>query len=185
LSALYLIRHATPDWSRTDISYTLPPGPPLTPQGEQEAAGLGEFLREAGVGQVLHSPMERCRRTAEIAAAVVGLAPQADPGLGEWQPGEAEAVVRARFWPVWERLTTNGHGAGPTALVTHGGPIAMMLAALGLDAQALAHYRKIFDRNNPLPPAGAWRAERTFPGGPWALHLVYMPEAYRKQDFVV
>ena len=185
MTALYLVRHATPDWSRTDISYTLPPGPPLTPQGEQEAAALGEFLREAGVRQVFYSPMERCRRTAELAAAALGLEPQADPGLGEWQPGEAEAVVRARFLPVWERLSANGHGAGPAALVTHGGPIAMMLAQLGLDANALAHYRKTFDRNNPLPPAGVWRATRTQPDGPWELHLVYMPETYRKKDFLV
>jgi drug/metabolite transporter (DMT)-like permease len=27
---IYLIRHATPDWSRTDIPYFTPPGPPLT-----------------------------------------------------------------------------------------------------------------------------------------------------------
>jgi len=185
LTALYLVRHATPDWKRLDLSYYKPPGPPLTPQGEEEAQALGEFLREAGVQQVLCSPMERCRRTAEIAAAVVGLAPQAEPGLGEWQPGEGEAAVRDRFWPVWERLLPNGHAAQPAALVTHGGPIAMMLAELGLAADALAHYRKTFDRNNPLPPAGVWRAARAAPCAPWELALVFMPETYRKNDFLV
>jgi hypothetical protein len=59
-----------------------------------------------------------------------------------------------------------------------------MLADLGLDANALAHYRRTFDRNNPLPPAGVWRATRPAPGAPWELSLVYMPEAYRK-DWIV
>ena len=34
---LYLARHATPDWNMRDIRYDIPPGPPLVPQGEEEA----------------------------------------------------------------------------------------------------------------------------------------------------
>ena len=62
---IYLARHATPDWSRTDLPYHLLPGPPLVPQGEAEAAELGRFLREAGVSRLYTSPLERARRTAE------------------------------------------------------------------------------------------------------------------------
>jgi probable phosphoglycerate mutase len=174
LTEIYLVRHASPDWNRVDLSYYVPPGPPLTPQGEQEAEGLAAFLRESGVRRFYTSPMERCRRTAEIAAAAVGVEPLEETGLSEWQPGESEAQVRERFLPLWQRLAANGHGAEPAALVTHGGPVAMMLADLGLDSAVLAHYRKLFDRNNPMPPASAWRAARAD-----------MPEAYRKKDFLI
>ena len=56
---LYLARHATPDWNMRDIRYDIPPGPPLVPQGEAEAAQLGEFLRQAGVVQIYVSPLVR------------------------------------------------------------------------------------------------------------------------------
>ncbi len=54
---IYLTRHATPDWSRTDIRYDIPPGPPLTAQGEAEAEKLGIFLASAGVTQTLRQPL--------------------------------------------------------------------------------------------------------------------------------
>jgi broad specificity phosphatase PhoE len=38
IAIIYFIRHATPDRRRTDLSYHTPPGPPLTAQGEHEAA---------------------------------------------------------------------------------------------------------------------------------------------------
>ena len=38
LPTVYLVRHATPDWSLKDIPYHLPPGPPLTSVGDKEAA---------------------------------------------------------------------------------------------------------------------------------------------------
>ena len=41
---IYLIRHATPDWTRKDIPYHLPPGPPLIEQGLAEAQALAAFL---------------------------------------------------------------------------------------------------------------------------------------------
>jgi broad specificity phosphatase PhoE len=186
LSAIYLIRHATPDWTRYDLPYHKVPGPPLTSQGESEAEDLGAFLRQAGVRRIYTSPLERCRRTAEIAGQVAGVEVSQALGLAEWQPGESEAQVRERFLPVWETVLAsgNGHGPEPTALVSHGGPIAMLLADLGLEANALAHYRKLFDRNNPLPPAGVWRATRPAPDVPWELSLVYMPEAYKKDSLV-
>ena len=181
MTSIYLVRHASPDWSRHDLPYHQLPGPPLTPQGEREAEDLGEYLREAGIRLVLTSPHERCRRTAEIAAGIAGLEVREATGLGEWQPGESEAQVRGRVMPILE-IAGSGNGDGPelTALVTHGGPIGMLLADLGLDANAMAHYRKVFDRNNPVPPAGVWQAVRPAPDAPWELNLVFMPEEARK-----
>jgi probable phosphoglycerate mutase len=181
---IYLVRHATPDWARIDIPYSQPPGPPLTPQGETEAAELGVFLQQAGVGQVYASPFDRTRRTAELAAAAAGIPVVLEPALTEWRPGETEADVRARLAPFWQRLIA-GAPPAPVALVTHGGPIAVLLADLGMDQAVLAHHRRLFDRNNPLPPAGVWQAVRPQPGGAWELTLAYMPEHYRKSDYLV
>ena len=51
-----------------------------------------------------------------------------------------------------------------------------MVADLGVDRQVLAHYQRQFDRNNPVPPAGAWRAIQPAPEGPWSLDLAFTPE---------
>lgn len=177
MSFIYLVRHATPDWSRTDIPYFTPPGPPLTAQGEAEAAELGVFLREAGVRQILASPLERCQRTAQIAAESLAIPFAVDNGLIEWKPGDKDDEVKARLRPVWEQAQTFAAQAGPMALVTHGGPIALWLSELGVDKLVIDHHKKLFDRNNPLPPAGAWRAERL--NGGWNMSLAFVPEAYR------
>ncbi len=179
MSFIYLIRHATPDWSRTDIPYFTPPGPPLTEQGEAEAAQLGVFLREAGVKQILTSPMERCQRTAQIAAESLAIPFIIDNGLTEWKPGDKEDDIKARLWPVWEQAHAFSAQTGPIALITHGGPIATLLSVLGVDKLVIDHHKKLFDRNNPLPPAGAWQAERV--NESWSLRLAFVPEAYRQK----
>ena len=83
IPTIYLIRHATPDWSRTDLVYHLPPGPPLTAQGEAEAAKLGDFLRDMDVRHIFTSPLVRCLRTAEIAGAAVDVQELEPPRAGE------------------------------------------------------------------------------------------------------
>jgi probable phosphoglycerate mutase len=172
---LFLIRHATPDWNRTDISYHLPPGPPLTPQGEKEAAQLGVFLRDVGVAHIFVSPLERALRTAKIATTVASVPVEPEDGLTEWQPGEEAAVVRARFEPVWEMARALCQRVGPIALITHGGPIALHLEALGMARDTIDSYRRKFDRNNPVPPAGAWKAVYTLPESAWDLSLAFVP----------
>jgi broad specificity phosphatase PhoE len=185
IPTIYLIRHATPDWSRTDLIYHLPPGPPLTSQGEAEAAKLGDFLRDMDVRCILTSPLVRCRRTAEIAAMAAGLTPAEDTRLAEWRPEEKPADVRARVWPIWVHAGELCLEMGPVALITHGGPIGLLLTELGLDPKQLAHYQATFDRRNALPPAGAWRALRPSPDAPWALDLAFTPEAHRARAWFV
>ena len=185
LPTIYLVRHATPDWNRKDIPYHLPPGPPLIEKGEKEAAQLGEFLRDMGVKQMLFSPLIRCSRTAELSAAIAGAEAQLDVRLAEQRPEEKPAEVLARIWPVWvhagERCLTDG----PVALVTHGGPIQHLLAELGLDPKLMQQYKNTFDRQNPVPPAGAWRAVRQNPEGPWTLDLAFTPDEHRTKAWFV
>jgi broad specificity phosphatase PhoE len=174
---VYLVRHATPDWSRTDLPYAVPPGPPLTAQGVDEAMQLGYFLREAGVAHILASPFERAAHTARIAAGVVAGAPvEPQPGLAELQPGEDAASIRARVWPVWENAHALSAQSGPVALITHGGPIGLLLAELGLAKNVLEQHKRRFDRNNPVPPAGVWKAAHPAPQAAWDLELAFVPE---------
>jgi probable phosphoglycerate mutase len=179
---VYLIRHATPDWSRTDLVYHLPPGPPLTPQGEAEAAQLGDFLRDMGVRQMWASPLERCHRTAALAAHVAGAAWASDDRLAEIRPEEKAADILGRVWPLWLEAT---QAAEPVALVTHGGPITLLLGKLGLDPTVLAQHQAAFDRRNPLPPAGVWRAVRATAGDAWALDLAFTPADHPARAWVV
>ena len=44
--------------------------------------------------------------------------------------------------------------AGPVAVISHGGPVHVMLEQLGVADDHLWHYRRQFDHQNPLPPAG-------------------------------
>lgn len=173
---VYLARHASPDWERTDLVYHLPPGPPLTPTGQQEALTLGAFLSQAGVRHVFTSPLERCTQTAQIAAGVLTVPLEIHPALIEWQPGDNPSSVYARLRPLFEQAAALSLDGGPAVLVTHGGPISALLSGLGMDEAILASHRT-FDHRNPVPPAGVWRARRAQSKQHWELQLVFTPEA--------
>src|SRR4051794_11900537 len=81
---LWLIRHGETAWSlsgahtgRTDI--------PLTPAGEQRAVKVGQTLRGHNFSLVLSSPLQRARRTCELAG--FGAGAQIEPNLAEWDYG--------------------------------------------------------------------------------------------------
>lgn len=173
---LYFIRHATPDWGRTDIPYMTPPGPPLTPKGEQEARTLGDFLKEQGVVKLYHSPFERTSKTARIAADLNGIPCLVEPRLVEWH-GEVEAAeqVRWRMLSMLQEARRESEGVGPIGLVTHGGPVAVLLHELGLEDETLSAFKRQFDHANPLPPAGAWEAAWDAERDAWTLDLKFIP----------
>jgi broad specificity phosphatase PhoE len=173
---LYLIRHATPDWSRTDIPYGIPPGPPLTPKGEKEAAALGAFLKDQGVVKLYHSPFERTARTAHIAADVNQIPCLEETRLAEWHSEvESAQQVSQRMSSMLEEAKAESEQIGPIGLVTHGGPVAVLLKELSLDDEKLTAFKRKFDHANPLPPAGAWEAEWDETNGSWTLDLKFIP----------
>lgn len=173
---VYLARHASPDRSRIDIPYHIPPGPELTEQGRAEAAELGAFFEQAGVRLLIASPLERTQRTAAIAAGACGAAVGTSYDIAEWRPEENEPVVLERTQRVFVTAAWESHGRGePVGLVTHGGPILALMKALGVPAGAVNALR-IYDNRNPISPAGAWRVERS--DGCLALELVFIPQGY-------
>lgn len=174
---VFLVRHARPDWDRRDIPYDILPGPALLPQGEKEAQALGEFLRSEGVVKLYYSPFERSAGTARIAAAVGDIPCIPERGLREWRGvDESESLVRERMLSIFERTAHESEEIGPIGLVSHGGPIALLLLALGMDHNALAPYRKMFDTTNPLPPAGVWQVESLDGKKQWNFQLAFTPK---------
>lgn len=172
---VFLARHATPDWSRRDIRYDIPPGPPLTAQGEAEAQRLGDYLRAQGAVKIYASPLERTRRTAQVAAQISGAALTEALEIAEWRHDEDEPTVLSRVLLLWERALEESRTVGPIALVTHGGCVLALLNHLGVSQGEINHYRNQFDHRNPLPPAGAWLTSRPAPGGAWDVRLSFTP----------
>jgi len=108
---LWLIRHGETAWSlsgahtgRTDI--------PLTETGVAKAAQIREKLGGQTFGLVLVSPLERARRTCEIAG--FGAQAQIEPDLLEWDYGDYEGLTTAQIrakkpgWSIFSGDVPNG-----------------------------------------------------------------------------
>jgi broad specificity phosphatase PhoE len=176
MSTIYLCRHATPDWTRKDLLYHLPPGPPLTTQGIEEAWMLGAFLHKMRTCQIYTSPLERCQHTAQIAGEVSAAQVDISPSLTEQAPGEEQSAIHTRLWPIFEVAhQLSVERKRPVVLLTHGGPIGVLLRALGMPEETL-NQQRTFDHHNPLPPAGAWEVSRNGDHLPWELNLVFRPK---------
>jgi broad specificity phosphatase PhoE len=100
---LFLVRHGATEWSETG-RHTGRTDLPLTPLGERQAAGLGSWLAGHRFARVLCSPMQRARRTADLA----GLVPfDVRDDLREWDYGRAEGRTTAEVrtdrpgWSLW------------------------------------------------------------------------------------
>jgi broad specificity phosphatase PhoE len=121
----YLVRHALPDFSAGG-AYHLPPGPPLTDTGREQAAAVARLLARAPIARVVSSPLRRCLMTAEPLCGLLGLDLQVDPDLGEQQPGEVPTSVALRM----VRAVLNQSEVPGVVLVSHAGPLEQLLGAL-------------------------------------------------------
>lgn len=181
MTKILLVRHATPDLNLKNIPYVIHPGPPLSQKGEQEAEELAEFLDAQGVVKLYYSPFERSRRTAHIVSIRNGIPGIEDKRLTEWRSeDETGDKVSERMWLAFEEISRESAVVGPIGLVSHGGPIALLLAALGMEKHELLQLRKKFDGSNPLPPAGAWAVEWNEDYKLWDLDLIFAPSISEK-----
>ena len=89
---VYLIRHGETEWSLSG-QHTGSTDIPLTDHGEAVARLLAPVLADRNFSLVLCSPLQRARRTCELA----GLGEQAniDPDLAEWNYGRYEGLKPA------------------------------------------------------------------------------------------
>lgn len=178
---VYLARHATPDWTRHDIPYDQPPGPPLTEQGLREAESLGAFLLAAGVSKIYSSPLERCLQTANIANSITGAPIEVLPELSEVRPGESDQEITQRVQKALNTTMPDSVSISTIAMITHGSPVMFMLGALGMEADMIKSH-KVYDHGNVLPPAGAWEAVRDDSSQGWILKLVFVPDGRMNQS---
>ncbi|AIV40402.1 MULTISPECIES: histidine phosphatase family protein [unclassified Curtobacterium] len=109
---LVLVRHGETEWSksgqhtgRTDI--------PLTDEGIEQAKRAGRYLADRTFALALSSPLQRARDTA----ALVGVDPELDEDLYEWDYGAYEGLTTPQIkvkrhgpWDLW----TDGVPAGDT-----------------------------------------------------------------------
>jgi broad specificity phosphatase PhoE len=116
-SSVYLIRHGETEWSRTG-QHTGRTDIPLTATGEEQARRLRGVLQGIRFALVLVSPMQRARRTCELA----GLAPaRVDDALHEWDYGEYEGLTSRQIHvqrPGWDVFADGGPGGESPAQVS-------------------------------------------------------------------
>jgi broad specificity phosphatase PhoE len=168
LDELYLIRHAAPDHS-TGVAYNIPPGPPLTAIGRQEAVLTAHWLGGRGVEGVFASAFDRTRATAEAIAARLGLPLTVAEALREGAPGEKIEQIRARMAELLAQLDDSPIRSA--ALVTHGAPIRALLQHTTSDRIDL--HAHAYDNGNCTPTAGVWYGRRG--DSCWKWELVFRP----------
>ncbi len=140
LPKIYLARHGETEWSLSG-QHTGTSDIPLTQNGERNARNLGERLRGTHFAKVLTSPLQRARRTCELA----GFATQAevDADLSEWNYGDYEGKRTAdirKERPDWF-LFRDGCPGGetPDAVGARADRIVAKLRALGGDVLLFSH----------------------------------------------
>jgi probable phosphoglycerate mutase len=113
-----LIRHGETAWSRIG-RHTGRSDIPLDPEGEAEARRLRQRLRDWTFAAVLYSPLQRARRTCELAGLAASARP--DPDLEEWDYGEYEGHtadeirVQRPGWTIWKDGVVGGETADDVA----------------------------------------------------------------------
>jgi broad specificity phosphatase PhoE len=70
----------------------------LTEKGRQQAAALGDQLKDQGAMQIYASPVLRARQTAEILAGALGVPCEITDALREFDCGVAEGRRDAEAW---------------------------------------------------------------------------------------
>jgi len=111
LPTIYLARHGETAWTITG-QHTGLTDLPLTERGECNARSLGERLSGMKFARVFTSPLQRARRTCELAG--FAQIAETDPDLVEWNYGQYEGrrsvdILRER--PDW-RLFRDGCPGG-------------------------------------------------------------------------
>jgi probable phosphoglycerate mutase len=140
LPKIYLARHGETAWTISG-QHTGVTDIPLTERGERNARSLGERLKGLRFTRVLTSPLQRARRTCELA----GFAAQAevDPELVEWNYGEYEGRRTAdirKERPDWD-LFRDGCPGGetPAAVGARADRVVARLRGAGGDVLVFGH----------------------------------------------
>ncbi len=138
--SIWLLRHGATEWSRNG-RHTGSSDIPLLPEGEEEASSLAPLLAGEHFARVWSSPLQRARRTCELA----GLGDQADvmEGLREWDYGIYEGITTAEIrqsvpgWSVWSHGCPQGEDAA--AVTRRCQEVIEQVVAIDGDVALFAH----------------------------------------------
>ena len=111
---LWLLRHGATEWALNG-RHTGSTDLPLLPKGEQEATALAPILAKQAFAAVFSSPLQRARRTCELAG--LGAQMQLQKDILEWDYGDYEGITTPQIretipdWTVWTHGCPNGEDA--------------------------------------------------------------------------
>lgn len=185
---VWLVRHGETAWSRTG-QHSGRNDLPLTPHGEQEALQVKELLAAQSFDRVLCSPLQRARRTCELAGMLA--AAEIDPDLQEWDyggcTGYTQDQLRERWpgWTIWRGPVPNGESladiaaraqrvavklrtlSGRTLVFAHGHFLRVLTTQwLGMPPENAAHFALetsaycILGEDAGYPAIRAWNIKR-------------------------
>jgi broad specificity phosphatase PhoE len=146
LPVITLVRHGETAWTLTG-QHTGRTDLPLTERGEQGARRLGAWLAGKAFARVFTSPLQRARRTCELAG--LGAVAVPDPDLVEWDYGKYEGRTSAEIHaeePGWE-LFRDGcpGGESPAQVAARADRVVARLRGLDADAAVFssAHFLRV------------------------------------------
>jgi probable phosphoglycerate mutase len=146
LPVVYLARHGETAWSLAG-KHTGLSDIPLTEQGERNARKLGARLRGLSFAKVLTSPLQRARRTCELAG--FGAAATVDPDLIEWNYGQYDGRRTVEIHaerPGW-KLFRDGcpDGETPKQIGERADRVVARVRAIGADVLLFssAHFLRV------------------------------------------
>lgn len=154
---IYLARHGETEWSLSG-QHTGLTDLPLTPRGEANARALAPRLASLPIAQVFTSPLQRARRTCELAG--FGGSAEILPDLVEWDYGDYEGVRTHdihKTRPGWQ-LFRDGcpNGEMPADVGARADRVVARLRAIGGDVLCFSsgHFLRVLAaRWLGLPPA--------------------------------
>jgi broad specificity phosphatase PhoE len=97
LQELYVVRHGETEWSLSG-QHTGLTNLPLTERGEEEARTLYERLAGIQIDRAFTSPLQRAKRTCELAG--FGAIADDDHDLVEWNYGKYEGLRSSEIHPL-------------------------------------------------------------------------------------
>jgi len=109
-----LLRHGATEWARNG-RHTGRTDLPLLAEGEAEARALAPLLQDIAFTAVATSPLQRARRTCELAGLAEGA--QVWDELREWDYGVYEGITTAEIrrnlsdWTIWSHGCPAGEDA--------------------------------------------------------------------------
>jgi probable phosphoglycerate mutase len=146
LPAVYLARHGETEWSISG-QHTGLTDLPLTKRGEANARNLGRLIHHLQFAEVWASPLERARRTCELAG--FGQHATIDDDLVEWNYGEYEGKTTPQIRetrPDWQ-LFRDGcpGGESPADVGARADHVVARLRAVGANVLVFSsgHFTRV------------------------------------------